>query len=78
MARFAPILALISGLVGFSVGSPVVDARATGAADPLSPAAIINALGVGLVKDINAFVTVRTTYYMRYSRKTELSFHCPV
>lgn len=58
MPRFGSFLAVFGGLISLSAGNPVVDSRATGAAAPFSPAAIINALGVGLVKDINAIITV--------------------
>jgi len=60
MPHFGSLLAVLSGLMAISAGSPVVDSRATDAAAPFSPAAIINALGVGLVKDINAFITLES------------------
>ena len=58
MAHFFSFLAVLSSLMTLATGKPVVDSRPTGAAAPFSPAEIINALGVGLVKDINAFITV--------------------
>jgi len=48
--RFAPFLAVLSALSHAVFASPVSDASV--------PANIINALGVGLVKDINAFITL--------------------
>ncbi|KAH9486121.1 hypothetical protein JR316_0000185 [Psilocybe cubensis] len=53
MARFNSFLALFGGLLAVASASP-----AATASDPFSPAQIINALGVGLVKDINAFITL--------------------
>lgn len=55
MARFNSLLALFGGLLAVANASP-----AATASDILTPAQIINALGVGLVKDINAFITVQS------------------
>ncbi|KJA28382.1 hypothetical protein HYPSUDRAFT_33750 [Hypholoma sublateritium FD-334 SS-4] len=58
MPCFSSLLAVLGGLFTFATGNPVVDSRSTDAAAPFSPASIINALGVGLVKDINAIITL--------------------
>ncbi|KAF8893715.1 hypothetical protein CPB84DRAFT_1783237 [Gymnopilus junonius] len=58
MARFSTLLAVVAGLIASSGGTPTVDKRATTDLPPLTPSQIISSLtGIGLVKDINMFIT---------------------
>jgi len=54
MTPLGPLLVVLSGLLVSASAIPALEKRI------LTPADIINALGIGLVKDINAFVTLES------------------